>query len=377
MNIAILGPSTMVHLRRLVPALVARGHNLHVVSMKPEPIAGATFERFTVPRPSLRYPYRWHRRREMYIKRLLQRFDAVTVHFLSDWRITPQTVGDGVLIARAYGSDVDPPPGVSPREELVQARRSLLRCADSVVVPSQRFRRTVAEFAGIDDSSMRVILGGVDTALFAPRSRPRADAHHVVGYFKGFEPVYGPMTLVDAIPQVLAQCPNVRFDLLGSGALLVACRRRAVELNVEHAIRWLNPVPHKKMPAVMSDWDVVAISSLKESFCVAAIEASAMELPVVATNVGGLPEAVADGESGLLVEPDNPQALAAALVTLLTDPDRLRSMGIAGRRRVVKHFQWHREVDDWIALYETLCNGRSDSSRRYAQSTELISTGGS
>lgn len=366
----------MVHLRRLVPALAARGFDLHVVSMKPDPIAGATFERFAVPQASLRYPYRWHRRWEAHIKQLFKRFDAVTVHFLSDWRITPESIGDGVLVARAYGSDVDPPPGVSPPEELIEARQSLLRCADTVVVPSQRFRRTVGEFAGIDDSRMNVILGGVDTALFAPRLKRRTDASPVVGYIKGFEPVYGPMTFVDAIPQVLARCPSVRFDLLGAGARLQACRRRAAELNVDHAIRWLDPVSHEKMPAVMSDWDVVAISSLKESFCVAAIEASAMEIPVVATDVGGLPEAVADGETGLLVKPDNPIAIAAALVDLLEDPERRRSMGIAGRRRVLARFEWRREVDDWTALYESLCHGRANSRRERDHSPELISTSG-
>lgn len=353
MDIAMLGPSDMLHLRRLVPAVAHRGHRVHVVSMKPDPIPGATFERFAVPRFSVRRPYRWRRRWEMYLRSLFKRFDVVNVHFLSDWGITEETVKYGCLVARTYGSDVDPPPdSPSPEPSLLQARRLLLRCASKVVAPSRWLTQRIADFAGIDASEIDTIPDGVDLEMFAPRQTRRRNTR-VVGYFKGFKPVYGPMIMVDAVPFVLARCPDVRFEMVGSAHLRDACRRRAETLGVNHALRWIDHQPHEAMPTLMSGWDVVAISSLKESLCVAALEAAAMELPVVATDVGGLREAVRHEETGLLVEPENPRALADALVTLLEDPERRRTMGIAGRRHVALHYEWNRYVDRSVELLQT------------------------
>ncbi len=92
--------------------------------------------------------------------------------------------------------------------------------------------------------------------------------------------------------------------------------------------------------------------SRAESFGVAALEAAASGLPVVASRVGGLPEVVADGETGLLVEPDDPAALAAALSALIHNPERRRAMSAAARAHAVARYDWHACARAMERLYE-------------------------
>ncbi len=357
MNIAMLGPTDTVHFRRLVESVAERGHRVHVVSMKPQAIRGATFERFSVPRFGWRYPYRWRSRWEAMMRRLFQSFDVVNVHFLADWGITESVAEEGNLVVKAYGSDVDHPPGAPPADPtLVAARKQLLRCADRVVSPSRTFGRMIADFAEIDESAIETLPFGVDLQRFQPR-RSRRDSALTVGYFKCFEPVYDPITMVRSAAFVLERRPDVRFEFVGDGSLRDECRTLTEELNIASAIRWLDYQPHEALPAILSRWDVTAITSVKESFCVAAIEAAAMGLAVVATDVGGLRESVEDGVTGILVPPGDGDALGAALVTLLDDPVQRMAMGEAGRARVASRFDWNDCVDRWIELFEEVGSG--------------------
>jgi glycosyltransferase involved in cell wall biosynthesis len=106
--------------------------------------------------------------------------------------------------------------------------------------------------------------------------------------------------------------------------------------------------------------DVFVLSSDSEGLSVTLLEAMAQRLPVVATAVGGNPEVVVEGETGLLVPRRAPEALAGAVAALLADPDRRRALGGAGRRRVEAHFSRLRMLREYQALYQEV----SDSNRR-------------
>jgi starch synthase len=111
-------------------------------------------------------------------------------------------------------------------------------------------------------------------------------------------------------------------------------------------------VPHERMPAFMWGLDVFVNPSRAESFGVAALEAAASGVPVVASHVGGLPEVVADGETGLLVPPEDPAALAAALAGLIRDPSRRRALGRSARERAVALYDWQACARRMEQLYE-------------------------
>jgi glycosyltransferase involved in cell wall biosynthesis len=118
-------------------------------------------------------------------------------------------------------------------------------------------------------------------------------------------------------------------------------------------VRFLGPVPHEELPRLLAVSDVlVATSFASETFGIALVEAQACGVPVVASRFGGFPEVVRDGETGLLVPPQDPAALAAALRALLPDSGRRRRMGEAGRRWVAEQFHWERVAERVLEAYQ-------------------------
>jgi glycosyltransferase involved in cell wall biosynthesis len=118
----------------------------------------------------------------------------------------------------------------------------------------------------------------------------------------------------------------------GDGPRREALLRTARDLGIADSCRFLGHV--EPVQPCYEASDVVAVPSFHEGFCYAAVEAQALGRPLVASGVGSLPEVVAEGESGLLVPPGDPAALAAALLSLLADRNRVERMGGAGRRFV-------------------------------------------
>ena len=128
-----------------------------------------------------------------------------------------------------------------------------------------------------------------------------------------------------------------------------------VSASIRGHVRFLGPVAHSRTPDLLEGADLVVFPAIwDEPFGLPVIEAMASGLPVISTRVGGIPETVEDGQTGILVEPDNPTQLASAINDLLDDPARRRRMGLAGRRRACHHFSWKTQARRWLALYANL-----------------------
>jgi L-malate glycosyltransferase len=125
---------------------------------------------------------------------------------------------------------------------------------------------------------------------------------------------------------------------------------------VSRIVDFVGRIPHDEVPAFLASLDVFCMPSRWESetFGVAAVEAEAMEIPVVATNVGGIPEAVKDKSTGLLVHPDDPKALGSAIAKLLNDPEKRAAMGAAGREFVAANFDWQENAGRMEQVYKSL-----------------------
>jgi len=354
MKVCLFSDARSVHIQRIVPGLIERGLSVHVVTHKPAKLPGATVERFSVPRPSLRYPHRWERRWERYLRNFLSDFDVVHVHFLSDWGFTPELIDAGCFVATPWGSDVVPPPGEgAPTIELTTRRKDMLRSAALVTAWGPTFSGFVADFAGIDESGIELLPLGVDLNLFRPHRTSHWSRHgyHQIGFYKGFREVYGATYLVRAMPFVLEAMPDARFLMVGDGPQLEICKTLAAQLEVERSVKWVKRQPHGNIPNYISLCDVTAIPSLCESFGAAALESAAMKVPVVASDVGGLPDVVRHDENGLLVPPRAPAHLAEAIIRLLEDDVMRHRMGETGRRMVHAEYEWGGILDKWIDTY--------------------------
>src|SRR5258707_7590156 len=141
-----------------------------------------------------------------------------------------------------------------------------------------------------------------------------------------------------ALPAIRARHPNARYAVAGAGELLPQFERLAQELGLGETVRFLGAVPDAELPALYNAADLYVGASrrvelLAEGFGISLVEASACGLAVVGGRSGGVPDAVREGETGILVNPGDPAAVAAGVNELLADPERRKQFGAAGKKK--------------------------------------------
>jgi glycosyltransferase involved in cell wall biosynthesis len=229
----------------------------------------------------------------------------------------------------------------------------------------------------------RAVYNGVNTAEFTPathRANPTTPKLLFVGRVS---PEKGVHVLLDAFRAVAHQMPEVRLELIGPiGALAFDAivgisddpvvvklasfyqsdadylTQLQARIPVERLdqVQFVGPLPHADLVDRYRQADILINPSLSEAFGMSLVEAMATEVPTIGARVGGMTDIIADGETGLLVEPDQAAALAEAILQLLANPSLRRSMGIAGRQRVLDRFAWNRIVESLLTHYQQVCS---------------------
>jgi len=204
---------------------------------------------------------------------------------------------------------------------------------------------------------IEVIPNFVDVQRFRPRRDPAPGRDQPVRavHVSNFRAVKRVPWLVEAFARASAGS-EATLTLVGDGPEQSLARERADALGVRGRVTFLGE--RNALPELLADADLFLLASTEESFGLSALEAMACGLPVVATRVGGVPEVVGDGTTGLLVEPDDQAGFAAAVRTLLQDPERLVEMGRAARADVLERFEKDRVVSRYEALYEDVLAAR-------------------
>lgn len=234
------------------------------------------------------------------------------------------------------------------------------RLTDLVVTNAEAIRQDAIRQEGLDAAKVRVIYNGVDLTRFdsvppyRPAGLPPGRLVVTVANLNRFK-APGLLVLVDAAARVLDAAPAVRFVLVGDGPCREEVMARVAARGLTDRIHLVGARPD--VPAILAACELKVLPSFSEGLPNAVLEAMAAGKPVVATRVGGIPEAVVDGETGLLVAPGDPAALAAAILQVLADPVRAADMGRAGRRRVAASFGLDRMAREVEALYEALLQG--------------------
>jgi glycosyltransferase involved in cell wall biosynthesis len=160
--------------------------------------------------------------------------------------------------------------------------------------------------------------------------------------------------LLEAFARMRRAHPGAALVLAGDGEQRPALEAQACRLGIDRAVRFAGARPRDAMAAEYAAADLFCLPSLYEGFPLAILEAMAAGLPVVATAVAGVPEAVADGVTGRLVPPEDADALARALAELAADRERARRMGEAGRRRIEADFDISTVAGAYLELWRGL-----------------------
>jgi glycosyltransferase involved in cell wall biosynthesis len=240
----------------------------------------------------------------------------------------------------------------------IQIERSLGAMTDRVIAVGEVQRQEIAHYGVAPLEKIVTIPLGleIEPMLNAENERGRLrnelglNGHgKLVGIVARLVPIKAHEVFLEAAARVRDAEPDTSFLIVGDGERRAELEAMVRDLNLERSTRFLGW--RGDMREVYADLDVVTLSSNNEGSPVALIEALAAARPVVATNVGGVPNVVADGKTGLLVPPRDPAALADGIVKLLRDPERAAAFGLAGRASVFPRHSSTRLVADVERLY--------------------------
>jgi glycosyltransferase involved in cell wall biosynthesis len=241
----------------------------------------------------------------------------------------------------------------SQRAAYRSVERLLAPLASRVVCVCEAEARLARSIGPVD--RVRVIHNGIDAAPAGPldvRVAELADRGPVIGALALLRPGKGLETLIDATPAVLARHPDAQIAIVGDGPELESLRARARMRGVSHAVHFIGPC---RCPLeALRPMELFVHPSWAESFPYVVLEAMSLGKPIVASDVGGIGEAIEDGVGGLLVPPRNGDLLGEALCKVLDDRDRATRMGELALRRVSSRFTRAGMIDRLTCVYDEL-----------------------
>jgi glycosyltransferase involved in cell wall biosynthesis len=373
-----LADAPYVHTRRWIEHYVSRGVRCDVISFRPAEIPGADVHYIDGAERLGKARYLLHARRVRHLVQSLQP-DVVHAMHLTSYGFLGALAGVRPLVISVWGTDVLEAPRLTPLHD--RMTRYALARADLITATGLHLAGETTRYAprGVP---VTVLPYGVDLDRFSPeprqgRGRVEGQTRDLVGSRgedgAGARPVVigtlARLSYEKGLPDLLAAFGvlqqrfghDLRLRIAGDGPERAALEAQARRLGLGEAVEFRGWVEHEAVPAFLRSLDVFVLASTYEGFGVAAVEAAACALPVVATNVYGIPDVVSDGVTGLLVPPRRPRALADAIARLVEDP-RLRSaMGDAGRAYVQAHFDWAANVRQAEAVYDRLLRRRDVS----------------
>jgi glycosyltransferase involved in cell wall biosynthesis len=249
----------------------------------------------------------------------------------------------------------------------------LSRLTDRVVAVSEDVARSRRSRERVPRAKLTTIRNGVDLARFDPRmgvGPTRAalrlpDGIPILGIVGRLHPAKGHPVLFEAVRRLLAQGREVALLVVGEGELREELEALARRLGLEGSVRFLGR--RADIPALLNLLDVVVMPSRWEGLPIGLLEAMAAARPVVAAAVGGIPEVIDHGKTGILVPPEEPEPLCAAVARLLDAPAEARRLGEAARARALARYDVATMARSYEAVYEAVLAQRRPSPWRRSQ----------
>jgi glycosyltransferase involved in cell wall biosynthesis len=360
------------HLLLLLPALRERGHDVRLVMLhEDEPGAAELAERLE--------------RSGVPVERMRMRasIDPLVLGKLvrSIRRARPDVVHTHLVHADFHGLPaarlarvpltVSTKHGFNPfrsRRMFAAADRTIARLADVHVAISAGLARYLAENEGFDARAFEIVHYGIEPGA-PPPAPPGEPSLAIVGRLI---PIKGHEVLLEAVRRARDEVPGLALEIAGDGPLETQVRATVTRLGLDDRVTFLGRVAPPG--PVYERAEIVVVPSFGEGFGMVALEAMERGRAVIASDVGGLPELVAAGETGLVVPAGDPAALAGAIVELARDPARTAALGAAGRERALSAFSQERCTERTEILYLTGARRRSRTSSQARSSANAASS---
>jgi glycosyltransferase involved in cell wall biosynthesis len=289
--------------------------------------------------------------------------DILHAHYAGGYGILGTLSNFSPYILSVWGSDVYVTPNISYFHKILI--RNSLRRADYICSTSYVMGKQVLTLCPeLDMNKLLITPFGVDTNKFAcyPQRKLEIKDLIVIGTVKTLEPKYGIDILIRSFHQTFLQlqesspdtAARLRLLIVGDGCLKLELQNLVKVLGIYDITEFVGFVSHNKVPDYLNKLDIYVAASRcdSESFGVAVLEASACELPVVVTNVGGLPEVVVDGKTGFIVERENIESIVTSIKKLVLNYSLRNELGKTGRKHVVENYDWEKSVSIMEDIYQ-------------------------
>jgi len=259
------------------------------------------------------------------------------------------------IVTTLHGTDVTI---VGQDKPLFPINKYGIEKSDKVTTVSRFQRDYTKEHLGIR-KEIEVIYNFIDPDVFVPREKPTrclacAD-ERLIMHIGNFRQPKNPDGVLRTFKQVAAAVPKARLALVGEGPELAKFKQECREAGICNRIKYLGALDNVETVLPMAD--CVLQPSYRESFGMVLLEAMACQVPTVSSNVDGIPEVVAHGETGFIADPDDSDAMAKHIIEICRNPGLQRDMGVAGRQRAISLFHRNTIVPQYLDCYERVLNG--------------------
>jgi len=361
MRVMFLGPINCIHVIRWANAISRRGHELTIVTM--HDAIQELDNNIDVVKLPFKAPLGYYlnaRKVNTIINNLKP--DLIHVHQASGHGTLARLSINRPYLLSVYGADVLDVPFKS-KFHFNLIKKNIEKA--KIVASTSVFMADMVTRTFNYNKQIPVTPFGVDINNFRPQNQESLDDKIKIGIVKRLERKYGVEYLVEAFHLTIKKLKTLGEDyiekrleliIVGKGSLLSELKDQVVKLNIEDRVHFLGRVNNEEVPNLLNSFEIFCVPSVldSESFGVAAVEASACGLPVIASNAGGLKEVILDGETGYIVEKRNANQLSDKIVNLLLDAELRKELGNNGRNRVIENYDWEKNVDDMEELYVSL-----------------------
>ncbi|MEX0621763.1 MAG: glycosyltransferase [Candidatus Woykebacteria bacterium] len=351
MKIALLAKGPSTHTIKWAQFLQKRGNKVYLLSL--EPVAIENIEVIDLAPPKLPFKTGYFLVLNK-VKKLIKEInpDLLHAHYASSYGFLGALSRFHPYVISVWGSDVFDFPRANPLNKLIL--KYALNNAEVITSTSEVMARETRKH--VTGKSVLVVPFGIDTKLFHPIKKENQGL--IIGTVRALESKYGLEFLVKAFSTFQSINPAARLYIVGKGSQLKHLRNLVVGLNLEEKVKFLGPLGQEDVAKFLRTIDIFVIPSSSESFGVAALEASASGIPVIASRIGGLVETVKESRTGVFFKPNSVADLAQKLQLLYEDSALRKKLAVEGPRFVEEEFEWESNADKMNQVYKKLVKYR-------------------
>jgi glycosyltransferase involved in cell wall biosynthesis len=272
--------------------------------------------------------------------------DIVHAHYASSYGFVASLARISPLYLSVWGSDVYH----FPKKPL--NKRILSFSLSSATYICSTSRAMLEETKKYTDKHIELIPFGVDTNHFVPNPSQKSSGEFHIGIAKSLKDIYGFPKLIEAFAKLVKEEDCVHLVIIGDGPEKERYQQMVEKHGMSQQVTFVGFVPQEELPQLLTELDLFVLPSESESFGVSALEAQACGVPVIVNNVGGLPEVVKHGVTGMIMPNNEPEEIYNAMKTLLNDDHNRHQMEVNAVQFVRDNYQWDDCVQQMVDLYK-------------------------